>query len=371
MLDRSSPISLYLQLKAALCRDIRNKRMKVGDKLPTIRDIIQSHSVSMPVVRQALTELERDKIISIEHGRGSYLVRIPEEQNVGVLPQGKMILFITSTYAVHGSLVSRVLTGVQEEAARHQAHIIYANPTVERPLEALLSSSMYLGAILTGDIRPSEVDLVRKANLPLVLAGDVANQHRLVSEFPSVANDDFTGGYLAGKHLISQGHERFGVIAGRASLYYWQMRVEGFMQAVLEAGLESSDVKIARFDDQKPADGRQGMEILMNDADRPTAIFAANDRYAYGVYAWCQDRGIRIPESVSVVGFDDLDLSADLSPPLTSVRPDARAFGRHAMQLLMEQIDNPDHPPAQRMLPVTLIERESVTSLSYANAEAM
>ena len=141
MVDRSSPLSLYLQLKQALSQDIRNGKLKVGEKMPSVRTLITTYKVSMPVVRKALSEMEEEGVITIEHGRGSFINCIPSEDALFREPEANSVLFLSCTFEICDPFYSRVLMGAQDEAAVLGVNLIYAHPTEQRPVEVLLSTS--------------------------------------------------------------------------------------------------------------------------------------------------------------------------------------------------------------------------------------
>ncbi len=169
-----------------------------------------------------------------------------------------------------------------------------------------------------------------------------------------VANYD--GGYLAGRHLIELGHRVVGVIAGPGSLGTSAKRLDGFRTALRDAGLaiDASHVERGNF---RAAGGRTAMEALLALAPRPSAVFAENDLMALGALSAAHAAGLDIPADLSVVGFDGIAFSADVTPPLTTVLQSTTAIAATAVDLLLDQLRNARAIPRQVELPVALAVR--------------
>ncbi len=184
--------------------------------------------------------------------------------------------------------------------------------------------------IIVGDSR-SDSNLVaelRRAGVPYVLVA-----RRLPRQI-SITTNDLEGGRLAGEHLLSLGHRQVGVIAGDPQASTGAERTAGFRRAFEEAGLPVPDTYVipSGFDVKS---GRDSAEILLSSPDRPTAIFAVNDFAAVGVLGAMRDRGLKAPDDVAVVGFNDLDFAAELPTPLTSVNSPLFEMGVRSAQTLL------------------------------------
>jgi DNA-binding LacI/PurR family transcriptional regulator len=186
-------------------------------------------------------------------------------------------------------------------------------------------------------------------------------------ELPSVSVDQVAGARLAVEHLLTLGHETVLHIAGPRDWLEARDRLDGWRLAVEMAGRPVPPVLTG---DWSP---RSGYEIGQSLADRPdvTAVFCANDHQALGLLRALHQRGVRVPDDVSVVGFDDIPESAYFSPPLTTVRQDFDEVGRRCVATLLELLDaDPSTVPASPP-PVkpTLVVRAS--SGPYRNGQAL
>ena len=157
-----------------------------------------------------------------------------------------------------------------------------------------------------------------------------------VGKVPSVGVDGVRGGRLAIEHLLAQGHSRIAFLAAAESMTPSEQRLEGAVEAVRAAGLDPAEVLDVVHLDRPNASAGEAATSRLLDSDRPpTAVFSVNDIVALGVLRALRERGVLVPEEVSVVGYDDLFLDTELAVPLTSVRQPMRELGWAAADLLL------------------------------------
>jgi LacI family transcriptional regulator len=218
----------------------------------------------------------------------------------------------------------------------------------------LLREQQVDGLILSGP-RSDDPLLIELAEerFPLILHGQLAD-----STLPCVDVDNKAGAYQAVTHLIGLGHRRIGFVSNAPLSYSGaQDRFAGYKQALAEYDipLDRELVRTAAF---LPETGRAAMEELLALPQRPTAVFVASDVVATGAMAAIQSAGLRIPEDMAVVGFDDIFLAAHVQPPLTTIRVPAYGLGWTAAQVLISLIEG-DEDVASVMLETELVVRES------------
>jgi LacI family transcriptional regulator len=177
-------------------------------------------------------------------------------------------------------------------------------------------------------------------------------------EVDTVFTDNRQGGYLATRHLIDLGHQKIACISGPSSLTPGGVRAIAYRQALAEAGL-SPQAEFLQYGDYHADSGMEIAEYLLNLNDPPTAIFACNDLMALGVLRAAAERGLRVPEDLSVVGYDDIELVRYLTPPLTTVAQPKAEIGTRAAHLLVERITNRNYPTRRSTLPPKLVVRKS------------
>jgi LacI family transcriptional regulator len=179
--------------------------------------------------------------------------------------------------------------------------------------------------------------------------------------FCSVAVDDVLGGRIAVEHLAEQGHTRVAVVGGPDSIGQVRERVQGARQIWEELGLPPDDLIYLPTAALTVAEGRSAGERLAGipARRRPTAAFCANDLLALGLLQQSIGAGLRVPEELAIVGFDDIEFAAAAAVPLTSVRQPRQELGRAAAQLVLDEATNPDHEHQQLTFVPELVARAS------------
>ena len=183
----------------------------------------------------------------------------------------------------------------------------------------------------------------------LVVAGEHASY---------VVSDNLAGARLAVRHLHELGHTRIATIAGLSHTKPAADRLLGYRAELQELGLERRAEYEAQGDFYMQS-GETAMRALLALPEPPTAVFAASDLMAVGALKAVEAAGLRCPGDVAIVGFDDIQLAENLTPPLTTIRQDKRGVGAAAARSLVQMIDDPQASPPVLMLPVELVVRAS------------
>jgi LacI family transcriptional regulator len=173
-----------------------------------------------------------------------------------------------------------------------------------------------------------------------------------------VMSDNVAGARTAVEHLHQLGHRRIATITGMLESRPGSDRLRGYRAAVQAAGLAYRDEYVA-YGDFYVESGRAGAARLLSLPEPPTAIFAAADMMAIGAVSAAAELGLRVPQDVSIVGFDDIQLAPHLNPPLTTLRQDKFGLGVAAGEALIARINDEDARPPARTLPVELVVRGS------------
>ncbi|MBN3523115.1 LacI family DNA-binding transcriptional regulator [Paenibacillus apiarius] len=201
------------------------------------------------------------------------------------------------------------------------------------------------------DEEPYVMEL-KKRKIPFVLIDNQKN-HPAVS---SVTVDNFKGGYEAAKHLIDLGHRSIAHIQGPPYFLSATERERGFMQALKEEGLEPFSLEPGEFTIQS---GYEVVQKWLAQGDLPTGLFAADDFTAIGAVNALRQAGLRIPDDISVIGYDDQALASELRPRLTTIRQPAVQMGKMAVDVLMKQINGVNKRSTTLKLNPEIIVRES------------
>jgi LacI family transcriptional regulator, galactose operon repressor len=180
----------------------------------------------------------------------------------------------------------------------------------------------------------------------------------------SVATDNFYGGELAARHLAGLGHRCIGLLCGEADILNVAERVDGFMTELRRWGITvRSDYLLHGY--QELQFGLRISELLKKEP-RPTAVFATNDIVAVGAWRTLLEAGVRVPQDISIIGFDDIELGRFLIPPLTTVAQPSREIGEKAVELLLQRINEKERfenqDPTSVIIPPTLQVRGSTAA---------
>lgn len=258
---------------------------------------------------------------------------------------------------------SAMIRGLLEEAEErdHTVLISESGRRADRIARAMdLMLDRQADGIVLGLMGAKQIEVpTASIEVPVVLVNG-----RSASGLPSVLPDEFQAGYDAARWLIDRGHRRIGFIGRSEALLDPLLsvtigeRYAGLDAALAEAGLEFAHQVDGRF--WEPDFGFRGAQEIL-DAVEVTAIVAANDRVAFGIYQAAQERGLRIPQDISVVSFDDEYLATYLHPALTTMQIPYLEMGRTAMKLVLDG----DLPP-QTLVPMRLQDRDSVLRLTPA-----
>lgn len=174
----------------------------------------------------------------------------------------------------------------------------------------------------------------------------------------SVQSDNERGAYMAVSHLIKLGHERIAYIGGISSISTTQERMRGYKQAIQDAGIEFHE-KLNLMGDSKQDSGEILTRKLLEMKNPPTAIFSGNNMTTMGVYVACNKIGVRIPEDLALVGYDDMPWANALNPPPTVIDQSAFEMGQRSADLLLSKIQNPQASPVTVKVNPKLIIRKS------------
>lgn len=251
-----------------------------------------------------------------------------------------------------------IVRGAEDVAYKNNYHLVLCN-TDDDPRKEVA----YLDNLIS--FRPAGMLIVPAVGSVVLRGGamphsNIAFVDRCPDEWngDSVVVDNEGGAYQAARHLLELGHRHFAVITGPANLSSAALRLRGFQRALSEVNLELplGCIQESRFD---PRSGYAAALRLLQMLPRPTAIFASDDLLASGCLAAAHHRGLRCPEDISVVGFDNLEFFEHTAPPLTTVHQSGYQVGETACRILLERIEDPKLPSQQVILPTELRVRNS------------
>ena len=236
-----------------------------------------------------------------------------------------------------------IARGAEREARAAGLGVMVCNsagsPAEEAEYLSLFVEQRVRGVLVTpADPTGRDLALLRRHEIPYVVVDRLVDSGGEGGAAAcSVSVDDVAGGFMAVAHLIAQGHRSIAYISGPGHLQQIRDRREGARRAVAEAGLPPGTLREIPTEGQDVAAGADAVARLLGLPSRPTAVFCANDLLAMGVLQTLFGMGMKVPEDVAIVGYDDIEFAAAAAVPLTSVRQPAVEMGRIAADLLVRE----------------------------------
>ncbi len=215
------------------------------------------------------------------------------------------------------------------------------------------------GTLIDGALLVTPTVVGRSFGAPVV----AVDPHTGSDDVPTVDSDNRHGAELATQHLLDLGHRRIGFIGGRTDLESARLRELGYRQTMARAGIPDDQLLVCNGA-YEPDIARAAATDLLERDPRPTALFAANDQSAIAAMEAAATLGLRVPDDVSVIGFDNIPESALTRPSLTTVHQPIQQMGQRAVEILVQLLAGETPAAARETLPTHLVERRSCSRLS-------
>lgn len=331
----------------------------------TMKDVALKAKVSTATVSRAL--MNPDKVSQATRSRVEQAAR-----EVGYLPQtmgrnakrneSRTILVIVPD--ICDPFFHEVIRGVEVTAAE-QGYLVLIGDCAhqnqqEKTFINLIVTKQIDGMVLLSSRLPFNASVEEQRNLPPMV---MSNEFAPELELPTVHIDNLTASFNAINYLLSLGHRRIGCIAGPEDMPFCHYRLQGYVQALRRNAITVNPHYIARGDFTYEA-GSNALKQLLDQPEPPTAIFCHSDVMAVGAISSAKRMGLKVPDDVSIMGFDNIALAEHCDPPLTTIAQPRYEIGREAMLLLLEQIHGHDVSNGSRLMDCELIVRESTRALT-------
>lgn len=268
---------------------------------------------------------------------------------------------------------AEIVRGVDDELAQHGLDLMLYNAHRGSERAASYMAAIERGladgivVVLPHDAGPY-LDTLQQRHFPCVLI-DHQGRNEEAGDCFAVDVTNWQGMFDATEYLINLGHTRIGFITGRMDLGCARDRLAGYGDA-LKAKRIKFDNTLVQIGTFNQPEGYACATALLSMANRPTAIIASNDIMAFGVMEAARDCGLRVPDDLSIIGFDDIPQALMTHPQLTTVRQPLHDMGRSAVQMLLKLIDNPDQPPKRVRLNTQLVIRGTCRPFDSARANS-
>ncbi|EEN99733.1 substrate-binding domain-containing protein [Vibrio cholerae] len=270
------------------------------------------------------------------------------------------MLVTTSTNPFFGEVVKGV-----ERSCYHQGYNLILcntegdNQRMKASINTLLQKRVDGLLLMCSTLEGERLDVFdRYPDIPIV----VMDWGPILFASDKIQDNSLQGGYMAAKHLIECGHKEIGCITGPLIRHQAQMRYEGYKRALAEAGIAINPDWIVESDFECEG-GYQAFEKLYQRGKLPSALFVSNDMMAMGVIQAASQRGLRVPDDLSLIGYDDVHIAKFMTPALTTIHQPKYRLGKAAIDTLLYRLENPDTTAQVVQLEPTLVVRSSVCSL--------
>ena len=341
--------------KAATIKDVaRHARVSLG----TVSRVINNFPDVDPVLRERV-----DAAIRELNYRPNARARVFVQNSTPV------ISFILSNRSLLNPFHSAILQAVEEYCESTGFFVMFAkydyspntDPADLKLPGVLRSHGIADCLILAGTNYDNFVDTVEKLGMPHVVLSNHHVTSKKVPPFDRAGWDDATGPYDATRFLITLGHRSIWYI-GDTSLPWYKARYDSYSRAMKEAGLEPLGQTVG-LSDNYYANGYACAEVILDRRLPVTAIFAAYDEIAFGVWDALRKHGLEVPQDISLVGYGDNEESQFKAPPLTTVRVDKAQVGRQLARMAIEKLQQPGTRIPEVVVPVTFVKRATTRPL--------
>ena len=332
-------------------------------RLPTIRDVALRAGVSPGTVsrvtsgRRGIAKETRRRVLAAVHELGY----TPHPAATRLSTGRSLVIAVIVPFSTRPS-VSERLNGVVTSLAETPYDLLIHNvetPQQRARLFSHVSRQRHADGVLIISLSPrdAEVPGLVESRVPVVL---IDADHSALTALSRVVVDDEAGGHAATAHLVALGHTRIGFLGDAVDTAFGftssRDRCHGYRRALSEAGLEPHPGDCVTGEHGR-AQARSLARRLLGPARRPTALVAASDTQAVGALEAARELGLRVPEELSVVGYDDIEIAEVLG--LTTVRQPLQHSGRRGAELLLAHLRDPGTAPVREVLPTELVERRT------------
>lgn len=367
MVDESDPLRrgrkkkvfLYRQLAELIREHIVGGGYKAGDRIPSMDDLSAQYQVNKATVRSALTLLGEEGLIYSSPAQGTFVSGVEDSVTPAILDSDTMItgLLSTTIYPGHtGPYHLKLIEGIRKELGELKANLVHLpiQDYADSDLGKVIQNARLNSLILLGPMDLALIKRIAATKIAAVLLDQVAEEINM----DCISIDNKGGGRAAMQHLLDFGHRQIAVIAGDPKHPATIDRMNGaFAQLKRSPHAKEPYVEYGRFIIEG---GYEATQKLLKLKPRPTAIFCMNDEMAAGaIQAIHEHSALRIPQDISVMGFDDSPLATMLHPRLTSVKAPTDAMARSAVQRLKEQMELPEHFSGNLTLATVVVGRDS------------
>lgn len=327
----------------------------------TIRDVARASGVSYATVSRVLSgyafvkETTRNRVMEAVETLG-YVANLPARSLAG----GRSRIIGLLVPNLDNGYVGTITQGIDRELARANYDLMlytsHRHPSKESFYVSAIANGLTDGLLLVAPLVPTTyLETLREQNFPYVIIDQAdATENSCVVEATN-----WQGAYEATRYLTQLGHTQIAFLTGSLAVRSAVDRLQGYKSALADCDIPVREELIIEGDYQQQTSYETAKKLLQDESLRPTAIFASNDLSAFGAMAAARECGLRIPEDISIIGFDDVPQASFVYPKLTTVRQPLELMGQVAVKMLLERIEGSIRSPQRVALATQLVLRDS------------
>ncbi|MBY7732899.1 DNA-binding transcriptional regulator CytR [Vibrio bathopelagicus] len=328
--------------------------------MATMKDVAQLAGVSTATVSRALMNPEKVSVSTRKRVETAVLEAGYSPNTLARnLRRNESKTIITIVPDICDPYFAEIIRGIEDAAVENDYLVLLGDSGQQKKRESSFVNLVFTkqadGMLLLGTDHPFDVSKPEQKNLPpMVMACEFAPE----LELPTVHIDNLTSAFEAVNYLAQLGHKRIAQISGPTTATLCKFRQQGYQQALRRAGV-SMNPAYSTVGDFTFEAGAQAVRHLLALPEQPTAIFCHNDAMAIGAIQEAKKLGLRVPQDLSIVGFDDIQFAQYCDPPLTTISQPRYEIGRQAMLMMLDLLKGNDVQAGSRLLEAKLVVRGS------------
>lgn len=359
-IDFSDPTPLYKQIAIHIKKEIGNGVYEVGEKIPSQRELADRYDVSMITVKKAISDLINEEILYSRVGKGTFVARKTRRSKLSDV--GSIGLVLSDLKSPYFSLITH---GVEKEVSNQDYNLLISNTSGEfeeeerqiQRYQEMGVSGMIIASMSHEYKADDGIRRIHDEGYPYTVVSYIADE-----DIYHVGTDQEGGAYIATNHMIDHGYQEIGYLCAEEGNLLGEVRRRGYERAMLKHNLEIDEEYIYCFPYAGEwKDEKSGYTIggqMLENGSLPEAMFIYNDLGALGFQKAMLEAGLRIPDDIAIIGFDDIERSRYCSVPLTTIRQPTERIGQLAVKKVIAQI-NGERPEVRTILRPELVIRDS------------
>jgi len=359
-LDLQDPTALYLQIQKDIKRKIQNNELKVGDMLESQNELVKYYDVSLITVKKALSNLIAEGVLYSRIGKGTYIadpkrkLDLNKHKTIGVVLQNLEHPFFAP-------LISHIERRADTEKYNILLSSSYGNLDKEdSQIEHLVkigTNGLIIASLSLEYVASKVLRKLHEEHYPYVMVSYVHDP-----DIWYVGIDHELGAFMAAEHLIKQGYKKIGIIHGGKGNILGEVRKNGWQRALNEYNINFCEKFIYYLDnvvERYESGYRIGKEFIQL-KEKPEALVIYTDSAALGFQKAVLEEGLKIPEDIAIVGFNDIETAKHAAVPLTTIKQPIRKIGEMAVQIVTARINKEDVPTRTILKPKLIVRDSSI-----------